>query len=200
MRWRISPAARSVKVMTRIELAGAPAATSLRNRSAITAVFPVPAPATTRTAPRPMEAARACSSPSLTGGFRAWSIRVRRPPDAHPEGAYLAAEVKAGQARHDGFGIEPELVRQGGTGGGDQQGPRMQFDLVAQSGRFGADQIAECRGHLRPQQASAARLAAQHPRQDIAQLIHRLQFRPQRPSKPWNWISARVEKAPLRPM
>ena len=70
IRWRISAAARSVKVITRIEPGEAPAATSLRKRSAITAVFPVPAPATTRTAPPPIAAAARCSAPSLVGAFR----------------------------------------------------------------------------------------------------------------------------------
>ena len=66
IRSRISAAARSVNVITRIDAGGAPPATSRRKRSAITAVFPVPAPATTRTAPRPIAAARACSTPSFT--------------------------------------------------------------------------------------------------------------------------------------
>ena len=63
MRWRISPAARSVNVMTRIDAGATPDATRRRNRSAMTAVLPVPAPATTRTGPPPRAAARRCSTP-----------------------------------------------------------------------------------------------------------------------------------------
>ncbi len=55
--WRISAAARSVKVMTRMDEGDTPEATRRLKRSAITAVLPVPAPATTRIGPPPMAAA-----------------------------------------------------------------------------------------------------------------------------------------------
>ena len=72
--WRIF-AARSVKVMTRIDAGVTPEATRRLKRSAITAVFPVPAPATTRTGPPVIAAARSWSAPSLTAGSRARCAR-----------------------------------------------------------------------------------------------------------------------------
>ena len=71
IRFRISPAARSLKVMTRIEEAGTPASTSRLKRSAMTAVLPVPAPATTRCAPLPARLAASCSGESRIS--RTWS-------------------------------------------------------------------------------------------------------------------------------
>ena len=75
IRSRISLAARSVKVMTRIDAGETPDATSRPNRSAMTAVLPVPAPATTRTGPAPSAAARDCSRPSF---MTVWTGRCAR--------------------------------------------------------------------------------------------------------------------------
>ena len=59
MRARSSPAARSVKVMTRSESTSSPSSRTARaNRSTRTVVLPVPAPAETNVVPRASIAAR----------------------------------------------------------------------------------------------------------------------------------------------
>ena len=75
----------------------------------------------------------------------------------------------------------------------------MQLDLVAEPGGLWPDQGAECRRDLGAEQPPAAGLPAKHAREDIAQFIHRLKFRPQTPSIPARSRSSRVERARLRP-
>src|SRR5947208_16866026 len=111
--------------MTRIEAGDTPDVTRRRNRSAITAVLPVPAPATTRTGPVPRAAAWDCSRPSVTSRGSLW----RRPADTHPEHPHLAAQVRTAESSHGGFGVDPELVGQRGARGGEQDRCRAQRDL-----------------------------------------------------------------------
>ena len=79
IRSRISLAARSVNVITSTDDGSAPAATSRRKRSAMTAVFPVPAPAITRSAPSVAAASLWAASNLIARACglirRAWTFR-----------------------------------------------------------------------------------------------------------------------------
>src|SRR5216683_1851042 len=103
MRARISAAARSVNVITRIELGEAPANTSRRKRSAMTAVFPVPAPATTRTGPRPMADAppqlQAVEAPYDHLGVEPQLVRERRAGRGHDQDARAKLDLVAQPGR-----------------------------------------------------------------------------------------------------
>src|ERR1700704_3646163 len=106
--------------MTRIDAGDTPLATRRRNRSAMTAVLPVPAPATTRTEPVSIAAAARCSRPSLLVRI------VPRPTNPDAKDTNATAEVHLVQPLDDPLGVEPQLVGECRVRCGDQDSARAE--------------------------------------------------------------------------